>query len=79
MADAGPAALLEDSTDDVSFDDRADVGRMPIGMVVPTIAMVAAGLVLTIWAGPFFDFTESAAADLLDSSIYLDAVLGEGR
>jgi multicomponent Na+:H+ antiporter subunit D len=77
MADAGPAALLEGSAD-VSFDDRADVGRMPIGMVVPTIAMVAAGLVLTLWAGPFFEFTESAAADLIDSSIYLDAVLGAG-
>ena len=76
MADAGPAALLEGSDDDVAFDDRADVGRMPVGMVVPTVLMVAAGIVLTIWAGPIFEFTDQAAADLTDSSIYLEAVLG---
>lgn len=79
LADAGPAVLLDGSDDDdVAFDDRADVGRMPIGMVVPTIAMVAAGIVLTLWAGPIFEFTDQAAADLTDSSIYLDAVLGVG-
>jgi multicomponent Na+:H+ antiporter subunit D len=52
---------------------------MPVGMVIPTIAMVGAGIILTLWAGPIFEFTDQAAADLTDSSIYLDAVLGGGR
>lgn len=75
LADARPSALLDDSTD-IAFDDRADVGRMPIGMVVPTMLMVAATLVLTIWAGPIMNFSEHAANDLKDRSIYLQAVLG---
>ncbi|WP_207842239.1 Na+/H+ antiporter subunit D [Williamsia soli] len=79
LADAGPAALVGADDDDVAYDDRVDVGRMPIGMVIPTIAMVGAGIILTLWAGPIFEFTDQAAADLTDSSIYLDAVLGGGR
>lgn len=47
-------------------------------MVLPTMAMVAAGLVLTLWAGPIFDFTDSAATDVVDRSVYVDAVLGAG-
>ena len=30
-----PAALLDDS-EDIAFADRTDVGRMPVGMLVPT-------------------------------------------
>ncbi|WP_018177663.1 Na+/H+ antiporter subunit D [Jongsikchunia kroppenstedtii] len=79
LADSGPAVLLDVTDDDVQFDERADVGRMPVAMVLPTALMVAAGLALTIWAGPIFRYTDSAAADLTDSSVYLHAVLGGDR
>lgn len=78
LADPGPSALV-DETEDIAFDDRADVGKMPIGMVAPTMAMVVAGLVLTVWAGPIFDFASTAAGDLGDRGVYLDAVLGGPR
>ncbi len=77
MADRGPSALIDESSD-IAFDDRADVGRMPVAMVVPTAIMVAAGLVLTLWAGPIIDFTDRAATDLVNRTVYIDAVLGEG-
>ena len=51
---------------------------MPVAMVVPTAIMVAAGLVLTLWAGPIIDFTDRAATDLVNRTVYIDAVLGEG-
>ncbi|GAA2056267.1 Na+/H+ antiporter subunit D [Williamsia deligens] len=78
LADIGPSALV-DEEGDIAFGERADVGRMPIGMVVPTMMMVAAGLVLTVWAGPIFDFASTAATDLSDRGIYLTAVLGGPR
>ncbi|MGZ8178406.1 Na+/H+ antiporter subunit D [Williamsia sp. SKLECPSW1] len=78
LADSRPSALV-DEEGDVSFGDRADVGRMPIGMVVPTMMMVVAGLALTFWAGPIFDFASSAAVDLSDRGVYLTAVLGGPR
>ncbi len=78
LADPGPSALVVEPGD-IAFGDRADVGRMPIGMVVPTTIMVVAGVALTVWAGPIFDFTNAAAADLSDSGVYLHAVLGGQR
>ncbi|NDZ95032.1 Na+/H+ antiporter subunit D [Streptomyces sp. SID6673] len=79
LADKAPSALIDESTD-IAFDERADVGRMPIGMVIPTAVMVAAGLVLTLWAGPIIGFTDRAAADIADRGIYMQAVLGgDGR
>ncbi|MGV9795690.1 Na+/H+ antiporter subunit D [Gordonia sp. NPDC003422] len=77
MADRGPSALIDESSD-IAFDDRPDVGRMPITMVVPTALMVAAGLVLTLWAGPILGFTDRAATDIVDRNVYVEAVLGEG-
>ena len=78
LADKGPSALIDESADDAAFSDREDVGRMPVMMVLPTMAMVAAGLVLTLWAGPIFDFTDHAATDVVDRAVYVDAVLGAG-
>ncbi|MDL9936991.1 Na+/H+ antiporter subunit D [Gordonia sp. ABSL1-1] len=78
LADAAPSALIDESTD-IAFDDRDDVGRMPITMVAPTAVMVAAGLVLTLWAGPILGFTDRAADDIMDRSVYVDAVLGGGE
>ncbi|MFW0783180.1 Na+/H+ antiporter subunit D [Gordonia sp. CPCC 206044] len=76
LADRAPSALIDESATDIAFDDREDVGRMPIGMVIPTVIMVAAGLVLTLWAGPIIGFTDRAATDLTDRGIYMEAVLG---
>ena len=38
-----------------------DVGRMPIGMLVPTGALIAVGLTLTVAAGPIFAYSVRAA------------------
>lgn len=75
VADARPSALIDESTD-VALAERVDVGRMPFGMVFPTALMVAAGLSLTIWAGPIIGFTERAATDITDRNIYISTVLG---
>ncbi|WP_026919122.1 Na+/H+ antiporter subunit D [Gordonia shandongensis] len=74
MASSTPSALIEEGTD-VLLAEREDVGRMPITMVVPTMAMVAAGLALTVWGGQIFTFTDDAADTVLDRSHYISAVL----
>ena len=70
-----PSALIDDDSDDVVFDDRDDVGRMPIGMVVPTVALLGVGLALTIFAGPIFGYAERAAHQVLDRGEYISTVL----
>jgi multicomponent Na+:H+ antiporter subunit D len=45
-------------------------------MTVATGAVVAISLALMIWAGPLYDFSERAAAALLDPSAYVSASLG---
>jgi len=52
--------------------------RLPIGMVGATTAIVAVGLLLTVAAGPIYQLADTAAASILDRSIYVDAVLGSG-
>jgi multicomponent Na+:H+ antiporter subunit D len=61
------------------YDDRDDVGRMPIGMLLPTGALIAVGLALTVLAGPIFAFSQRAAAEVLDRGQYVSAVLGGGE
>ena len=78
LAMATPSALLDDA-EDVAYADRDDVGRMPVGMLVPTGALIAVGLALTVFAGPIFGFSERAAAEVLDRGQYIAAVLGDGR
>jgi multicomponent Na+:H+ antiporter subunit D len=75
LATAVPSALLADA-DDVAYVDRDDVGRMPIGMLVPTGVLIAVGLTLTVFAGPIFSYSERAAAEVLDRGQYISAVLG---
>ncbi|WP_024801836.1 Na+/H+ antiporter subunit D [Nocardia sp. BMG51109] len=75
LADAAPSALIDESTD-VSFDDRVDPGRMPRLMVVPTVALLAVGLALTVFAGPILGIASRAADDLTDRRLYLETVLG---
>ena len=47
--------------EDIQLADRDDVGRMPVGMLVPTGALIAVGLTLTVFAGPIFGYSERAA------------------
>ena len=77
LAAASPTALLADGGGDVEFDERADVGRMPVGMVAPTVALIGVGLSLTVLAGPIFGYSERAAAQLFDRQDYIAAVTGE--
>lgn len=75
LAAALPPTLVEDDTD-VLYDDRDDPGRMPALMLAPTAALVVVGLALTVLAGPILGVADRAAADLLDRSVYVGAVLG---
>ena len=75
LAAASPSALLDDS-EDIAYTDRDDVGRMPVGMLLPTGALIAVGLALTVLAGPIFAYSERAAAEVLDRGQYVTAVLG---
>jgi multicomponent Na+:H+ antiporter subunit D len=75
VAAASPSALLDD-TADILLVDRTDVGRMPVGMLVPTGALIAVGLTLTVLAGPIVAFSDRAAAEVLDRDRYISAVLG---
>jgi multicomponent Na+:H+ antiporter subunit D len=74
LAMAAPAALLEDP-EDVLFDERADVGRMPLGMLAATAALIGIVLTLTVAAGPIFSYSDRAAAEVLNRSEYISAVL----
>jgi multicomponent Na+:H+ antiporter subunit D len=74
LAMAGPAALLEDP-EDVPFDERADVGRMPLGMLAATAALIGIVLTLTVAAGPIFSYSDRAAAEVLNRSEYISAVV----
>jgi multicomponent Na+:H+ antiporter subunit D len=51
---------------------------LPALMVGPTAVLVLLGLALTIFAGPLFHLTSSAARDLLQRSPYVDSVLPGG-
>ena len=75
LSDSSPSALLDDA-EDVIFADRDDVGRMPIGMVLPTMGLIAVGLTLTVAAGPIFGYSDRAAGEVLDRGQYISAVLG---
>ncbi|MBY6367455.1 Na+/H+ antiporter subunit D [Rhodococcoides corynebacterioides] len=75
ISDDSPTALL-DNASDVSYDSRVDPGRMPVGMLVPTVGLVVVGLALTVFAGPIIGISDRAADDLRDRTVYITAVLG---
>lgn len=77
LSDERPSALMDESTD-IAYSDRDDVGKMPLGMVAPTAAMVIVGLGLTIWAGPIMNYADRAAADVVNRHVYIHAVTGIG-
>ncbi len=75
LSGAAPSVLL-DEPEDIQFVDRDHVGRMPVGMVAPTGALIAVGLALTVLAGPIFAYSERAASQVLDRGQYISAVVG---
>jgi multicomponent Na+:H+ antiporter subunit D len=49
--------------------------RTPVGMVLPTAALVAVGVGITFVAGPLFGVSDRAARDLLERTPYTSTVL----
>lgn len=70
---AFPSALRE-RTKIVALSEREDVGRMPLGMVLPTAMLVAATVSVTVLAGPLSDIAQRAAANVSDVDAYRAAV-----
>ncbi|MCB0950960.1 MAG: Na+/H+ antiporter subunit D, partial [Mycobacterium sp.] len=79
LSAASPTALVDntETSMDIALVDRDDVGRMPVGMLLPTGALIAVGLLLSVFAGPIFGYAERAADEVLDRGQYITAVLGE--
>ena len=75
---AGPSALLDDR-EDVAFGEHEEVGRIPIGMLSPTLVLIVVGLMLTVLAGPILAYSDRAATEVLDRGQYISAVLGGER
>lgn len=72
---AQPAALRE-RTQMVAIADRDDVGRMPVGMVMPTALLVIASVGVTVLAGPLSNVATEAASNVANVDEYRAAVLG---
>ncbi|MFJ6418050.1 Na+/H+ antiporter subunit D [Paeniglutamicibacter sp. NPDC091659] len=58
------------------YSDRGDTALLPNGMVAMTAVLVLVGLALTVFAGPIFEFSDRAAAQIMDNGNYIEAVLG---
>ena len=52
---------------------------LPKSMVGATVALVAFGLAMTVFAGPLIAYSSEAATDLMARTPYIDAVLGGSR
>ncbi|MGK8361609.1 Na+/H+ antiporter subunit D [Corynebacterium amycolatum] len=72
---AHPATLRE-KTKMVAIAERDDVGRMPLGMVMPTALLVIASVGVTILAGPLSNVATEAASNVANVDEYRAAVLG---
>ena len=73
MALAKPLALLP-SDEYVEFDERDDVGKMPMSMLTPTLALVVVSLLMTVFAGPLLGVSDRAAESLIERGEYLYSV-----
>lgn len=76
LAMARPSPLGE-VTEYVELEERADVGRVPFGMLASTSLLVIASVSMTFLAGPISGVTTRAATSAQDDSIYRYAVLGD--
>ncbi len=79
LSDAAPSALIDESAEDVLFEERRHPGRIPLMMLLPTVALIAVGLAMTVFAGPLLGIAERAATDLTHRDGYIHTVLGDGR
>jgi multicomponent Na+:H+ antiporter subunit D len=61
--------------EDSEAHDRARSRRLPPGMIGVTTVAVVLGLGIAVAAGPIYDLSERAAANLVDPTQYLAAVL----
>ena len=59
-----------------SWQDLAEQQRLPLGMALPTLALVLVSVGLTVVAGPLFEVTDGAARELIERTPYIEAVLG---
>ncbi|MDQ6753109.1 MAG: Na+/H+ antiporter subunit D [Actinomycetota bacterium] len=59
------------------FAGKGDVPLLPRMMVGSAMALVAFGLALTVFAGPLFQLSDSAAKEMLNRTAYIESVLGE--
>lgn len=71
---AYPSALRE-QTRTVALSEREDVGRMPLGMLAPTVFLVMASVTVTVLAGPLSQIANQAATHVSNVSEYRQAVL----
>ena len=81
LSGSAPSALVDNTEEsmDIALVDRDDVGRMPVGMLLPTAALIAVGLTMTVLAGPIFAYSERTASEVVDRGQYITAVMGDGR
>ncbi|MCK7638390.1 Na+/H+ antiporter subunit D [Corynebacterium pygosceleis] len=75
LAATGP---LAGTRREIELAERADVGRMPFGMVAPTVLLVVASLSVSVLAGPISAVTGRSAESAQDVAVYRRAVLGPG-
>jgi len=73
VALAKPLALLP-SDEYVEFDEREEVGKMPLSMLAPTMALIVVSLLMTVFAGPLLGVADRAAASLMERDQYIDTV-----
>lgn len=58
-----------------SWQSLQDDQRLPLGMAMPTLFLVVITVLLTAFAGPIMGYTERSAAELLEQTPYIEAVL----
>ncbi|HPU13262.1 MAG TPA: Na+/H+ antiporter subunit D, partial [Aeromicrobium sp.] len=61
---------------ETSWTEASEDARLPLRMALPTVALGAVMLSLTLLAGPMFQLCERAAVELSDPTSYIQAVLG---
>ena len=69
----GPASRLSDTATDTPVVTSV---VLPRSMVGATMALVAFGIALTVFAGPLIGYSSEAAEELIAQTPYIDAVLG---
>jgi len=64
---------------EAAMTDWQQAGRARLLMLTPIVSLAAITLTIGLFAEPFVDYSLRAAAQLLDKSVYIDAVFGAPR